>query len=56
MEKEENIKIKENLEKFQDPDRDISDLIDELAYLSENENIETSRKFLDDMYMLDQDD
>lgn len=46
-------KIKKNRQKLQKPVKDISDLIDELAYVNENENIRKSKRFLDDMYMLD---
>jgi len=46
-------KIKKNRVKRQMPIKDISDLIDELAYLDENENILKSKRFLDDMYILD---
>ncbi|GAA5084396.1 hypothetical protein GCM10023210_04170 [Chryseobacterium ginsengisoli] len=56
MENNEYNKENENIEKLQDPDQEISDLIDELAYLNENENIRKSKKFLDDMYILDQED
>ncbi|MCX8526133.1 hypothetical protein OF897_19645 [Chryseobacterium formosus] len=46
-------RIKKNRAKRQMPVRDINDLIDELAYLDENENILKSKRFLDDMYILD---
>lgn len=46
-------KNKRNKEKPQKPRKDISELIDELAYINENENILTSKKFLDDLYMLE---
>ncbi|GEJ45794.1 MULTISPECIES: hypothetical protein [unclassified Chryseobacterium] len=54
MKKKEKKKKKKNKEKGQKPRRDISDIIDELAYMNENENILKSKRFLDDMYMLDQ--
>lgn len=38
---------------FDKPKKDISDLIDDLAYLDENKNIQKSKSFLDDMYLLD---
>ncbi|WP_415327974.1 hypothetical protein [Chryseobacterium sp. MMS23-Vi53] len=53
MKKKRRKKIKRNREKLQKPIIDISDLIDELAYVNENENIRKSKRFLDDMYMLD---
>ncbi|CAD0219817.1 hypothetical protein KYG33_07075 [Chryseobacterium sp. D764] len=46
-------KEKDN-EKLKKPSRDISDLIDELAYADESDNIRKIRKFLDDMYILSQ--
>lgn len=46
-------KIKKNRAKRHIPVRDISDVIDELAYLNEDENILKSIRFLDDMYILD---
>ncbi|KQT20926.1 hypothetical protein ASG22_16030 [Chryseobacterium sp. Leaf405] len=46
-------KIKRNREKLQNPRKDISDLIDELAYADEKENMQKSKKILDDMYILD---
>ncbi|WP_156172784.1 hypothetical protein [Chryseobacterium lactis] len=45
-------KKKKNKEKDQKPRRDISDLIDEMAYGDENENMRKSKKFLEDMYIL----
>lgn len=53
MKKKRRQKIKKNREKRQIPVKDISDLIDELAYLDENKNILKSKRFLDDMYILD---
>lgn len=53
MKKKRRIKIKKNRERRQIPVKDINDLIDELAYLDENENILKSKRFLDDMYILD---
>lgn len=49
-------KIKKNREKRQKPVKDISELIDELAYVNENENILKSKRYLDDIYMLDRED
>jgi hypothetical protein len=49
-----NKKNKENSEKLKKIKKDISDLIDELAYIDENENITKSKRFLDNLYMLDQ--
>ncbi|MGI9650982.1 hypothetical protein [Chryseobacterium sp. RLHN22] len=46
-------KIKKNRARRRIPVRDISDVIDELAYLNEDENILKSIRFLDDMYILD---
>lgn len=48
-------KKKKNKEKQEKPTKDIYDLIDELAYVNKNGNIRKSKRFLDDMYMLDQD-
>lgn len=45
---------KKNKEKQQKPHKRIDDLIDELAYVNEKENIRKSKKFLDDMYILSQ--
>ncbi|WP_326984354.1 hypothetical protein VUJ46_07425 [Chryseobacterium sp. MYb264] len=53
MKKKRRQKIKKNREKLQNPRKNISDLIDELAYADENENMRKSKRFLDDMYMLD---
>lgn len=55
MKKKEKKKKKKNKEKWQKPSKDISDLIDELAYVNENENIRNSKRFLDDMYILNED-
>jgi len=46
-------KNKKNKEKLQKPRKDISQLIDELAYINEGENILNSKKFLDGLYMLE---
>lgn len=46
-------RIKKNRARRQIPVRDINDIIDEMAYLDENENILKSKRFLDDMYILD---
>ncbi|UKB81180.1 hypothetical protein [Chryseobacterium sp. MEBOG07] len=54
MKKKEKKKKKKDKEKLQKPRKDISDLIDELAYVNETGNIRKSKRFLDDMYMLDQ--
>lgn len=54
MKKKEKKKKKKYKEKLRKSAKDISDLIDELAYLNENENIRKSKKFLDDMYILAQ--
>lgn len=55
MKKKEKKKDKEkDNEKLKKPSRDISDLIDELAYADESDNIRKIRKFLDDMYILSQ--
>lgn len=51
MKKKEKNKKKKKLQK---PNKDISDLIDELAYVNEYGNIRKSKKFLDDIYILDQ--
>lgn len=48
-------KKKKNKEKQEKPAKDIYDLIDELAYVNKNGNIRKSKRFLDDMYILDQD-
>jgi hypothetical protein len=46
-------KIKKNREIVKNPRKDIGDLIDELAYTDENKNMQKSKRFLDDMYILD---
>ncbi|SMP13260.1 hypothetical protein [Chryseobacterium profundimaris] len=46
-------KIKKNREIVKNPRKNIDDLIDELAYLDENKNMLKSKRFLDDMYILD---
>ncbi|MCX8533046.1 hypothetical protein [Chryseobacterium luquanense] len=46
-------RIKKNRARRQTPVRDINDIIDEMAYLDDNENILKSKRFLDDMYILD---
>jgi hypothetical protein len=48
-------KIKQNRERRHQPRKDISVLIDELAYINESENMSKSKRFLDDMYILDYD-
>lgn len=53
MNKKRRKKIKRNRNKIQNPRKDISDLIDELAYADENENMQKSKRFLEDMYILD---
>lgn len=35
-----------------EPERDIADLIDDLAYLDESQNIKKSKSFLDSIYRL----
>lgn len=45
-------KNKENKVKQHKPHKKIDELIDELAYVDERENIRKSKKFLDDMYIL----
>lgn len=54
MKKKEKKKKKKDKEKLKKPAKDISALIDELAYVNENENIRKSKKFLDEMYILSQ--
>lgn len=46
-------KIKKNREIAKNPRKNIDDLIDELAYMDENKNMQKSKRFLDDMYILD---
>lgn len=53
MNKKRRKKIKQNRQKVQNPRKDINDLIDELAYGDENENIQKSKRFLDNLYILD---
>lgn len=53
-EKKKNKKSKENKGKLKKPKKDISDLIDELAYVNEKGNIRKSKRFLDNMYILDE--
>ncbi|QQV01670.1 MULTISPECIES: hypothetical protein [Chryseobacterium] len=45
-------KNKKNKVKQHKPHKKIDELIDELAYVDEKENIRKSKKFLDDMYIL----
>jgi hypothetical protein len=45
--------IKRNREKIKNPRKDIGELIDELAYTDENQNMQKSKKILDDLYILD---
>ncbi|KFF10885.1 hypothetical protein IW15_17040 [Chryseobacterium soli] len=54
MKKKDKKKKKKDKEKLKKPGKDINALIDEWAYANENENIRKSKRFLDDMYMLDQ--
>ncbi|WP_294317107.1 hypothetical protein [uncultured Chryseobacterium sp.] len=49
-----NKKNNNNKEKLEKPRKKISELIDELAYINENENIRNSKKFLEDLYLLEQ--
>lgn len=52
MKKEKKVKkIEKTVSK---PKKDISDLIDDMAYLDEKKNIQKSRSFLDNMYLLDE--
>jgi len=53
-EKKKNKKKKEKKEKLQKSSKDISAIIDELAYVNERGNIQKSKRFLDDMYILAQ--
>lgn len=53
MNKKRRKKIKRNREKLQNPRKDISDLIDELAYADDAENLQKSKRVLDNLYMLD---
>ncbi|MEA1848055.1 MULTISPECIES: hypothetical protein [Chryseobacterium] len=46
-------KIKKNREINKNPRKNIDDIIDELAYMDENKNMQKSKRFLDDMYILD---
>lgn len=46
--------IRKSKKAFDKPKKDISDLIDDMAYLDEKKNIQKSKSFLDDMYLLDQ--
>ncbi len=54
MKKKEKKKKKKAKEKSQKPCQDIYDLIDELAYGNKKGNIQKSKKFLDEMYILAQ--
>ncbi|MDF2934388.1 MAG: hypothetical protein K0R36_3719 [Chryseobacterium sp.] len=54
MKKKDKKKKKKDKDKLQKPSKDISALIDELAYVNENENIRKSKMFLDNLYILDQ--
>lgn len=47
-------KVRKSKRTVSKPKRDISDLIDEMAYLEENKNIQKSKSFLDNMYLLNQ--
>ncbi|SDI23535.1 hypothetical protein [Chryseobacterium taeanense] len=53
MNKKRRKKIKRNRENLKNPRKDIHDLIDELAYADEKENMLKSKRFLDDIYFLD---
>ncbi|MFY7814062.1 MAG: hypothetical protein ACOVRK_02610 [Chryseobacterium taeanense] len=53
MNKKRRKKIKRNRESLKNPRKDIHDLIDELAYADEKENMLKSKRFLDDIYFLD---
>lgn len=53
MNKKRRKKIKRNREKLRNPRKDIDELIDELAYTDENETMRMSKRFLDDLYILD---
>jgi len=52
--KKKNKEKGENKGKLKKSGKDINDLIDELAYVDENENIIKSKRFLDDLYILSQ--
>lgn len=46
-------KIKRNNGGFDKAEKDIDNLIDDMAYLNESQNIRKSKDFLDNMYLLD---
>lgn len=53
--KKKNKQHKESKEKLKKPKKDISELIDELAYMNDDENIRKSKRFLEEMYVVDED-
>ena len=53
--KKKNKEHKESKEKLKKPKKDISELIDELAYMNDDENILKSKRFLEEMYVVDED-
>jgi len=53
MKKKQRI-TKRKKELLDKPKRDIADLIDDMAYLDESQNIKKSKSFLDNIYQLNQ--
>jgi len=53
MNKKRRKKIRKNREKLNQPRKNISDLIDELAYADDHDNMQKSKRFLEDIYILD---
>lgn len=41
---------------FDEPEKDIDDLIDDIAYLDESQNIKKSKRFLDNMYLINKEE
>lgn len=55
MERKKKI-IKKNKGIFDEATKDIDDLIDDIAYLDESQNIKKSKSFLDNMYLINKEE
>ncbi|UUC46533.1 hypothetical protein [Flavobacterium cerinum] len=51
-----NKKIKKGKGIFNEAEKDIDDLIDDIAYLDESQNIKKSKSFLDNMYLINKEE
>lgn len=50
--KKKKVKVKKKNRLLNEKEKDIGDLIDDMAYIDENHSIKKSKRFLDNMYRL----